>query len=158
MIELLKRSRYTLGPKFLPVEWLTMQEEHYWIQRKLNHRGNEAFEAKPMHSPRRIHRERKLWAGKQPLSIPLADDIEALGSPSRAVQGCLERVPGDAAFGDDGGVNQHDGDAEVIEPVQFIVGVDIGELGVDAKASEEGQGIVAEVAALAGDEDDLHRS
>jgi hypothetical protein len=70
MIEVLKRSRYTLGPKFLPPEWLRQQEEHYWIQRKLNHRGNEAFEAKPMHSPRQIHRERKLWAGKQSLSSP----------------------------------------------------------------------------------------
>ncbi|TMB97221.1 MAG: hypothetical protein E6J40_08545 [Chloroflexi bacterium] len=58
MIEILKRSRYTLGRRFLPVEWLRLQEEHYWKQRRLNHRGNESFEARPMHSPRKIKRER----------------------------------------------------------------------------------------------------
>jgi hypothetical protein len=35
------------------------QEEHYWLQRQLNHRGIDAFERKEMHSPRRIHRERQ---------------------------------------------------------------------------------------------------
>jgi hypothetical protein len=38
-----------------------------------------------MHSPRRIHRERKLWAGKQSLSSPLASDIGVAGTPSRAL-------------------------------------------------------------------------
>lgn len=58
MIEVLKRSRYTLGRKHLPIAWLALQEQHYWRQRELNHRGIQAFAAKPMHSPRRIKRER----------------------------------------------------------------------------------------------------
>ncbi len=58
MVEVLKRSRYTLGPKFLPAEWLVAQEEHCWRQRELNHRGSQqAFVAKPMHSPHKIHRQ-----------------------------------------------------------------------------------------------------
>jgi len=58
MCELLTRSRRTLGPYPIPAAWLDEQEKHYWIQRELNHRGAEAFVAKPMHSPRRIHRMR----------------------------------------------------------------------------------------------------
>jgi len=59
MIEVLKRSRYTLGPKFLPPEWLEIQERHYWRQREMNHRGSDEFVAKAMHSPRKIHRQRE---------------------------------------------------------------------------------------------------
>jgi hypothetical protein len=58
MIDLLQRSRRTLGPYPLPPAWLDEQEKLYWIQRQLNHRGTDAFEAKPMHSPRKIHRAR----------------------------------------------------------------------------------------------------
>jgi hypothetical protein len=58
MIAVLQKSRYTLGPKRLPPEFLELQENHYWIQRELNHRGNQPFEAKPMHSPRKISRQR----------------------------------------------------------------------------------------------------
>ena len=58
MIQVLRRSRYTLGPKVLPSEWLIDQENHYWRQRELNHRGSQAFEPKPMHSPNKIHRAR----------------------------------------------------------------------------------------------------
>jgi hypothetical protein len=58
MAELLARSRRTLGPYPIPAAWLGEQEKHYWIQRELNHRGADAFVAKPMHSPRRIHRMR----------------------------------------------------------------------------------------------------
>jgi hypothetical protein len=58
MIDLLQRSRRTLGRNPLPQAWLDEQEKHYWIQRELNHRGTEAFVAKPMHSPRKIHRAR----------------------------------------------------------------------------------------------------
>jgi hypothetical protein len=39
--------------------------------------------------------------------------------------------------------------------MQFVVGVDIGELRVDAEVSEEGQGVVTEVTVLAGDQHDL---
>ena len=47
-----------LGPYPMPQAWIDEQEKHYWIQRELNHRGNAAFVAKPMHSPRKIHRAR----------------------------------------------------------------------------------------------------
>jgi hypothetical protein len=58
MIGLLQRGRRTLGPYPLPVAWLGEQEKLYWIQRELNHRGTDPFVAKPMHSPRKIHRLR----------------------------------------------------------------------------------------------------
>lgn len=58
MIEVIKRSRYTLGRKFMPPEWLQLQVKHYWIQREMNHRGTVPYEAVPMHSPRKIHRAR----------------------------------------------------------------------------------------------------
>jgi hypothetical protein len=59
MIDLLQRGRRTLGRAPLPQEWLDEQEEHYWLQRELNHRGSDVFERKQMHSPRRINRERQ---------------------------------------------------------------------------------------------------
>jgi hypothetical protein len=43
MIELMTRSRGTLGPYKMPPEWIEEQENLYWIQRKLNHRGNAEF-------------------------------------------------------------------------------------------------------------------
>jgi hypothetical protein len=58
MIELSQRSRRTLGRAPLPAAWLAEQEELYWIQRELNHRGTDPFVRKPMHSPRKIHRQR----------------------------------------------------------------------------------------------------
>ena len=58
MIELLRRSRRTLGRKLLPKEWLSEQETLYWKQRELNHRGTDVFVRKPMHSPRKIARAR----------------------------------------------------------------------------------------------------
>jgi hypothetical protein len=58
MIDLLQRGRRTLGRAPLPQAWLDEQEKHYWVQRELNHRGTDAFEAKPMHSPRKINRLR----------------------------------------------------------------------------------------------------
>jgi hypothetical protein len=58
MLELLRRSKRTLGPYPIPQPWLDEQEKHYWLQRQLNHRGNKAFVAQAMHSPRRIHRAR----------------------------------------------------------------------------------------------------
>jgi hypothetical protein len=62
MIDLLSRSRRTLGPYPILPEWLEQQEALYWIQRELNHRGNAAFVKQPMHSPRRINRERAVAA------------------------------------------------------------------------------------------------
>lgn len=58
MIDLLQRGRRTLGRAPLPQAWLEEQEKLYWIQRELNHRGSDPFIAKPMHSPRKIHRAR----------------------------------------------------------------------------------------------------
>ena len=58
MIDLLQRSRRTLGRARLPQAWLEEQEDLYWVQRKLNHRGSDPFVARPMHSPRQIHRAR----------------------------------------------------------------------------------------------------
>ena len=58
MIQILQRSRYTLGRKSLPSEWLADQEACYWRQRELNHRGALQYIAKPMHSPKKIHRQR----------------------------------------------------------------------------------------------------
>jgi hypothetical protein len=58
MIDLLQRSRRTLGREPLPQAWLEEQEKLYWVQRKLNHRGSDPFVARPMHSPRKINRAR----------------------------------------------------------------------------------------------------
>jgi hypothetical protein len=58
MIDLLQRGRRTLGPYPLPQTLLEEQEKLYWIQRELNHKGTDPFVAKPMHSPRKIHRAR----------------------------------------------------------------------------------------------------
>ena len=60
MVELLKRSYRTLGPYPIPAEWLAEQEQLYWVQRELNHRGTAVFVKKPMHSPRQINRVRAL--------------------------------------------------------------------------------------------------
>ncbi len=60
MVELLQRGKRTLGRAPLPQSWLDEQEMHYWIQRKLNHRGTDTFVKKSMHSPRQIHRMRTL--------------------------------------------------------------------------------------------------
>ncbi len=60
MVALLYRSRHTLGPYPMPPEWIAEQEQLYWAQRELNHRGTAAFVMKPMHSPRKINRDRRL--------------------------------------------------------------------------------------------------
>jgi hypothetical protein len=65
MIALLRRSRRSLGPYPMPVEWLAEQEQLYWIQRELNHRGTAPFIRKPMHSSRQIHRMRNLVANNE---------------------------------------------------------------------------------------------
>ena len=62
MIELLRRGHRTLGRERLPQQWLDEQEMHYWVQRKLNHRGTDLFVARPMHSSRQINRARVIAA------------------------------------------------------------------------------------------------
>jgi hypothetical protein len=64
MIRLLRRSRRRLGPNPMPAEWRAEQEGLYWIQRELNHRGSAAFVKVPMHSPRKIRRERAMVANQ----------------------------------------------------------------------------------------------
>jgi len=58
MIKLSRRSHRTLGPYPLPQTWLDEQEGLYWKQRQLNHRGSGVFSRQPMHSSRKIHRQR----------------------------------------------------------------------------------------------------
>lgn len=64
MIQLLRRSRRTLGRNPMPAEWRADQEGLYWIQRELNHCGSGAFVKVPMHSPRKIRRERAVVANR----------------------------------------------------------------------------------------------
>jgi hypothetical protein len=66
MIELLAPGRRLGRGRRLPPEIRTKQEQCYWVQRELNHRGTAAFEAVPMHSPRRIHRERLATEAARP--------------------------------------------------------------------------------------------
>jgi len=60
------------------------------------------------------------------------------------------------SLGNDGAVNQHDWDPEVVKPIQIVVVGDIGQLGVEAEVAEEAQGFIAEVAAFSGHENDFH--
>jgi hypothetical protein len=78
--------------------------------------------------------------------------------PPRPFDGLLEPFSGDASFSNDDAVSQHDRDSPVIEAEEFVVSVDIRELWIDSEIAEEGQGLVAEVAALPGDQDDLHEA
>ena len=64
----------------------------------------------------------------------------------------------DPPFGDDGAIDQDAGNAEVVEAMQLIVGVDIGELRLGVQLLEKAQGLVAQVAPLPGHEDDAHQA
>jgi hypothetical protein len=68
----------------------------------------------------------------------------------------FQLLAGDFALGHDAVVNQHDGHAPVVEVVHAIVGVDISELRLMAEGTEMGEGLIAEVAALAGHQDQPH--
>lgn len=72
MIELLRPGRRLGRGKRLPAEIRILQEERYWIQRQLNHRGSEPFVPRPMHSPRKIKRARA-QAAAEPAAGPLSD-------------------------------------------------------------------------------------
>jgi len=78
MIALLYRSRHTLGPYPLPPEWLAEQEQLYWIQRELNHRGSAAFVKRAMHSPRKISRARARVAEQQASETPRSTPIDPM--------------------------------------------------------------------------------
>jgi hypothetical protein len=62
----------------------------------------------------------------------------------------------DASLGDHLAVEQDDRDAPVVEVVQAIVGVDVGQLGFMAKGAEQLQSLVTEMAALTRDQDERH--
>ena len=62
----------------------------------------------------------------------------------------------DPALGDDGAIDQHHRNAEVVKPVQLVVGVDIGKLGLGVQLLEQAQGVLAKVAPLPGNEYKLH--
>src|SRR5260370_24089558 len=62
---------------------------------------------------------------------------------------------GDSALGDHRAIDQNHGDAEVVKPVQLVVGVDIMELGLDAQLLQQAQGVLAKVASLSRHEDDV---
>lgn len=57
--------------------------------------------------------------------------------PSRPKEGRLELLASDQSFGNDGAVNEDDRDPEVVEPVHFVISVDVGEHGVDAEVFEQ---------------------
>ena len=61
-----------------------------------------------------------------------------LGLPSRPFETLVERRPADSALGGDHAVNQHDGDAPVIEAKEFVIGVDINQQRVEPEVAEEG--------------------
>jgi hypothetical protein len=59
-------------------------------------------------------------------------------------------------FGNYTVLDEHNGHAPVVEGMQSVVGIDIALLRLDSKRAEGGQCVIAEVAALAGDENDVH--
>jgi hypothetical protein len=63
-------------------------------------------------------------------------------------------LAGDLAFGGRDSVDEHDRDPPVVELEEAIVGVDVGQQGLDSKLAEEAQCVIAEVTALARDEYD----
>jgi hypothetical protein len=79
-----------------------------------------------------------------------------LGLPSRPFQGRLEGAARDFALGDDNSVDQDNRDAPVVKAVELVIRVDIEQLGVEVELLEKGEGLIAQVAALARDQDDLH--
>jgi hypothetical protein len=81
-----------------------------------------------------------------------------LGLPSRALYDLFELLFGDVSFSNHCVVGEHDGDAPVVEAEELIVGVDVCEGGIDAELAEEGKSLIAEVAALTGDQDDFHEA
>lgn len=59
MIELLRPGRRLGKGRQLPQSIRDKQEQLYWLQREMNHRGSARFVRKPMHSPRKINREQR---------------------------------------------------------------------------------------------------
>src|SRR5207253_7263967 len=97
------------------------------------------------------------------LMLRLAVIIDIIGG---AGPGLMESLPqrsfqlaaSYAAFGGDAVVDEKDGYAPVVEVVQAIVGVGVSQLGLMAEGAEKAESLVAEVAALPGDQDQPHAS
>jgi hypothetical protein len=68
----------------------------------------------------------------------------------------LQLVAINATFSDYAFVEQDHGDAPVVEAEQGGVGVDVGELWLEAQVTEEAEGVITEVAVVAGDQDEIH--
>ena len=85
-----------------------------------------------------------LWSPNHPLPW--------LGRRQRFAQA----LPVDLAFSNHDAVDQDDRDTEVIEAIELVVGIDIEDVGVEVELLKEAQGLVAEVAALPGDQNDVH--
>src|SRR6266571_1592669 len=77
-------------------------------------------------------------------------------TPSRPIREPLELSAGDLALGHDRVVDKDHGHAPVVEAEQMIVSVDVGQLRLDAELAEEAQGLVAQVTAGSGDQDNPH--
>jgi len=61
-----------------------------------------------------------------------------------------QRLALDHPFGDHGPVAQDDRDAPVVEVVEAVVGVDVGQLRFEAKLSEEAESLVAQMTSPGG--------
>src|SRR5207245_6948246 len=96
------------------------------------------------------------------LMLRLAVIITSIGGTGPGLRGSLPQrafqLPeGHPALSGDTVINEKHRHAPVIQVVQTVVGVDVSQLGVVAEGAEEAESLVAEVAALAGDQDEPHR-
>ena len=89
------------------------------------------------------------------VTIKSGGDPAELTLPDR-LYGLAQRVALDTAFSDNAAVDQYNGHAPVVNGVQLVVRVDITELRFDTDGAEGGQSVIAEMAALSGDQNDLH--
>ena len=60
------------------------------------------------------------------------------------------------AFSNHTVVDEHNGHAPVVQGMKSVVGIDITQLRLDAKRADGGQSVIAEMTALARDQDDFH--
>jgi len=65
---------------------------------------------------------------------------------------------GDLALADDHSIGQQDRDAPVVQAEQLFIAIDVGEARFVAELPKPDQGLLAEVAALAGDQDQFHEA
>ena len=65
-------------------------------------------------------------------------------------------VPSHATFGDHATLEQEDWDAPVVLVEKTVVRVDIREIRLGAEIVEDSQGLIAQMAVAAGDQDQVH--